>query len=54
MLALQPKLAASDDQQHKILANLTMIPAERAAPAGLKDQCEPGPVIRRAPGWKVK
>jgi hypothetical protein len=27
MLALQPKLAASDDQQHKILANLTMIPA---------------------------
>jgi hypothetical protein len=27
MLALQPKLAASEDQQHKILANLTMIPA---------------------------
>lgn len=27
MLALQPKLAASNDQQHKILANLTMIPA---------------------------
>jgi hypothetical protein len=27
MLALQPRLAASDDQQHKILANLTMIPA---------------------------
>jgi hypothetical protein len=27
MLALQPKLAASDDQQHKILGNLTMIPA---------------------------
>ena len=27
LLALQPKLAASDDQQHKILANLTMIPA---------------------------
>jgi hypothetical protein len=27
MLALQPKLAASDDQQHKVLANLTMIPA---------------------------
>jgi hypothetical protein len=27
MLALQPKLAASADQQHKILANLTMIPA---------------------------
>jgi hypothetical protein len=27
MLALEPKLAASDDQQHKILANLTMIPA---------------------------
>ena len=27
MLALQPKLAASDDPQHKILANLTMIPA---------------------------
>ena len=27
MLALQPRLAASEDQQHKILANLTMIPA---------------------------
>lgn len=27
MLALQPKLAASADQQHKILANLTLIPA---------------------------
>lgn len=27
LLALQPKLAASDDQQHKILANLTLIPA---------------------------
>ena len=27
LLALQPTLAASDDQQHKILANLTMIPA---------------------------
>jgi hypothetical protein len=27
MLALQPKLAASDDQQHKILGNLTLIPA---------------------------
>jgi hypothetical protein len=27
MLELQPKLAASEDQQHKILANLTMIPA---------------------------
>ena len=27
MLALQPKLAASEDQQHKILGNLTMIPA---------------------------
>lgn len=27
MLALQPRLAASDDPQHKILANLTMIPA---------------------------
>ncbi|MPZ31748.1 MAG: hypothetical protein GEV13_12255 [Rhodospirillales bacterium] len=27
MLALQPKLAASDDQHHKILGNLTMIPA---------------------------
>ena len=26
MLALQPRLAASEDQQHKILANLTMIP----------------------------
>ena len=27
LLALQPKLAASADAQHKILANLTMIPA---------------------------
>jgi len=27
MLALQPKLAASADPQHKILANLTLIPA---------------------------
>jgi hypothetical protein len=27
LLALQPKLAASADPQHKILANLTMIPA---------------------------
>ena len=27
LLALQPKLAASDQPQHKILANLTMIPA---------------------------
>jgi hypothetical protein len=27
MLALQPRLAASDDPQHKILGNLTMIPA---------------------------
>jgi hypothetical protein len=27
MLALQPRLAASDDPQHKILANLTLIPA---------------------------
>jgi hypothetical protein len=27
LLALQPKLAASGDPQHKILANLTMIPA---------------------------
>jgi hypothetical protein len=27
LLALQPRLAASDDQQHKILANLTLIPA---------------------------
>jgi len=27
MLALQPRLAASDDQQHKILGNLTLIPA---------------------------
>ena len=27
LLALQPMLAASDDPQHKILANLTMIPA---------------------------
>ncbi len=27
MLALQPKLAASADAQHKILANLTLIPA---------------------------
>ncbi|MBM3650549.1 MAG: hypothetical protein FJX11_22465 [Alphaproteobacteria bacterium] len=27
LLALQPKLAASDDPQHKILANLTLIPA---------------------------
>jgi hypothetical protein len=27
LLALQPTLAASDDQQHKILGNLTMIPA---------------------------
>jgi len=27
MLALQPKLAASPDPQHKILANLTLIPA---------------------------
>ena len=27
MLALQPKLAQSDDPQHKILANLTLIPA---------------------------
>ena len=27
MLALQPKLAASDDAQHKILGNLTLIPA---------------------------
>ena len=27
MLALQPRLAASEDKQHKILANLTMIPA---------------------------
>ena len=27
LLALQPKLAASADTQHKILANLTMIPA---------------------------
>ena len=27
LLALQPKLAGSDDPQHKILANLTMIPA---------------------------
>jgi hypothetical protein len=27
LLALQPKLAASADQQHKILANLTLIPA---------------------------
>jgi hypothetical protein len=27
MLKLQPKLAASNDEQHKILANLTMIPA---------------------------
>jgi hypothetical protein len=27
MLALQPKLAASEDQQHRILGNLTMIPA---------------------------
>jgi len=27
MLELQPKLAASENQQHKILANLTMIPA---------------------------
>ena len=27
LLALQPKLAASDDPQHKILGNLTLIPA---------------------------
>lgn len=27
MLALQPRLAASDDPQHKTLANLTLIPA---------------------------
>jgi hypothetical protein len=27
LLALQPKLAASADQQHKILGNLTLIPA---------------------------
>jgi hypothetical protein len=27
LLALQPRLAASDDPQHKILGNLTMIPA---------------------------
>jgi hypothetical protein len=27
MLALQPKLVASDDAQHKILGNLTLIPA---------------------------
>jgi len=27
LLALQPKLAASADPQHKILANLTLIPA---------------------------
>lgn len=27
MLALQPKLAASEDAQHKILANLTLIPS---------------------------
>jgi hypothetical protein len=27
ILALQPKLAASEDAQHKILANLTLIPA---------------------------
>jgi hypothetical protein len=27
ILALQPKLAASDDPQHRILANLTLIPA---------------------------
>ena len=27
LLALQPKLAASEDPQHKILANLTLIPA---------------------------
>jgi hypothetical protein len=27
MLGLQPRLAASDDQQHKILGNLTLIPA---------------------------
>jgi len=27
LLALQPKLAASDDPQHRILANLTLIPA---------------------------
>jgi hypothetical protein len=27
MLDLQPRLAASDDQQHKILGNLTLIPA---------------------------
>ena len=27
LLDLQPKLAASDDPQHKILANLTLIPA---------------------------
>ena len=27
VLALQPRLAASDDPQHKILANLTLIPA---------------------------
>ena len=41
MLALQPKLAASDDQQHKILANLTMIPASGAAPAGLRISATP-------------
>jgi len=35
LLALQPKLAASTDAQHKILANLTMIPAtERHRLAG--------------------
>ncbi len=27
LLALQPRLAASTDPQHKILANLTLIPA---------------------------
>jgi hypothetical protein len=27
LLALQPKLAASSDPQHKILGNLTLIPA---------------------------
>ena len=54
MLALQPKLAASDDPQHKILGQPDADPGERTAPAGLRGQCDPGPVIRRAPDWKVK
>jgi hypothetical protein len=39
--------AASDDQQHKILANLTLIRQRRHRWAS-----DPGPVMRRAPDWK--